>query len=350
MSNNEYQNAVGILREAMVNIQNVRSYNEDFIHRDSVLARYQPVFATNHLSKLTKEEFYSFLLPENNHHWSGLYRTGARTCNDMPALRKALAILLDKAQPVDSRIDKSVSMIDGMGKNISTAILLVSQPDSFGVWNSRSEAAMKRLGIWPDFERGSTLGERYLKVNEILRKLRDDIRTDLWTLDSLFWFIDEYESNGYAAPSESAAPTLHSMSAEQSFGLERHLHEFLRDNWNRLDIGKEWDIFAEPGDDEAGYEYPCDVGRIDILAKHKMRPAWLVIELKRNQTSDQTVGQLLRYIGWVKQHLAQNGEDVEGLIVGREADKGLRYALSQVPGAKLMFYEVEFRLVSPRDF
>jgi len=39
-------------------------------------------------------------------------------------------------------------------------------------------------------------------------------------------------------------------------------------------------------------------------------PRWLVVEHKRNQTSDQTVGQLLRYIGWVKRHLAEDGDVV----------------------------------------
>jgi len=90
--------------------------------------------------------------------------------------------------------------------------------------------------------------------------------------------------------------------------------------------------------------YPCDVGRIDLLAKHKRDGRWLVIELKRGQSTDQTVGQLLRYIGWVKQHLANKDETVTGLIICRETDKALQYALAAVPNVKVELYEVEFRL------
>jgi len=138
-----------------------------------------------------------------------------------------------------------------------------------------------------------------------------------------------------------------STECEQRFGLERHLHEFLRDNWNHVELGRDWVLYQEPGDEEAGYEYPCDVGRIDLLAKHRNEPRWLVVELKRNQTSDQTVGQLLRYIGWVKRHLAKDGEQVHGMIICREADNALRYALSTLQNVELRRYRVEFHLSEP---
>jgi RecB family endonuclease NucS len=131
------------------------------------------------------------------------------------------------------------------------------------------------------------------------------------------------------------------------FGLERHLHEFLRDNWDRTCLGKEWRMYAEEGNLEAGYEYPCGVGRIDILARHWKKRSWLVVELKRDQTSDTTVGQVLRYMGWVKHHLAAPGEQVAGLIIARQDDDALQYALSNVQGVDLQLYEVDFRLLAP---
>lgn len=207
---------------------------------------------------------------------------------------------------------------------------------------------MKRLGIWPNFNRGESFGNRYVKVNQILLQLRDTLHIDLWTLDALWWFLDQQES-GEIPAGEGTEPGASAVSVEneQRFGLERHLHEFLRDNWSHLEVGREWALYQEPGDEEAGYEYPCDVGRIDLLAKHKTQPRWLVVELKRNQTSDQTVGQLLRYIGWVKLHLAEDRDEVHGMIICREADAALRYALSTVPNVKLRLYEVEFHLKEP---
>ena len=71
-----------------------------------------------------------------------------------------------------------------------------------------------------------------------------------------------------------------------------------------------------------------------------------MIELKRNQSSDATVGQVLRYMGWVKKQMAEAGETVEGLVIAHKADDQIRFALSAVQGVELKLYEVEFRLRS----
>jgi RecB family endonuclease NucS len=106
----------------------------------------------------------------------------------------------------------------------------------------------------------------------------------------------------------------------------------------------EWAIYEEDGDPEAGYEYPCPIGRIDLLARHRTEPRWLVIELKRGQTSDQTAGQVLRYMGWVQGELAGKGDQVEGLLIAHSIDDGLRFALTAIRNVRLMLYEVNFRL------
>jgi len=335
---------IGKLREAIVRIQKTAIYKEILEPKDKVLARFQPIFSAENAPKITEEEFRSFLLLENNHHWSGLHRQGPRMCANMATLRKALTTLLNEVEPVYNRLDEAIEMVSGMGKNIASAILLVTQPDRYGVWNNRSEANMMRLGLWPIFDRGESFGNRYVKVNQILLQLRDALQIDLWTLDALWWFLDqEPPADPLAKGSESADMGI-LVENEQRFGLERHLHDFLRDNWNYLNLGREWALYKEPGDDEAGYEYPTAVGRIDLLAKHKTQPLWLVVELKRNQTSDQTVGQLLRYIGWVKRHRAKDGDEVHGMIICRSADDALHYALSTVPNVELWLYEVAFHL------
>jgi len=341
---------IGKLREALVGIRKTTTYKEIVEPKDEVLARFQPIFSPEYVPEITEDEFRAFLLLENNHHWSGLHRQGPRICSDMPKLRKALGILVDETRSVEVRLDKVTNMVSGLGKNIATAILIVMQPDRYGVWNNRSEANMKRLRIWPGFDRGESFGSRYVKVNQVLLQLKDALQTDLWTLDSLWWYLDQEEtgdSSGDTADEEISL--ISSAENQQRFGLERHLHEFLRDNWDHLDLGREWKIYQEPGDEEAGYEYPCDVGRIDLLAKHKKQPRWMVIELKRNQTSDQTVGQLLRYMGWVKKHMAQKNDTVHGMIICKETDPSLHYALSTVSNVDLRLYEVEFHLKKPQS-
>jgi RecB family endonuclease NucS len=72
-----------------------------------------------------------------------------------------------------------------------------------------------------------------------------------------------------------------------------------------------------------------------------------VIELKRDQSSDTTIGQVLRYIGWVERKLGQPaGKTVQGLIIAHELDKAALYALSTLNHVKYMTYEDEFRLKS----
>ena len=56
---------------------------------------------------------------------------------------------------------------------------------------------------------------------------------------------------------------------------------------------------------------------------------FLVIELKRRST-DTTVGQLCRYLGFVKTHLCSEGQIAYGLILAMEFSESMRYALAMV--------------------
>lgn len=317
--------------------------------KQEVLDRYQPIFAPEHLPELTAEEFRSFLLFSNNQHWSGLHRFWPKITADMPRLREALAVLLDQSRPIAERYDYTLARVRYLGRAIATPILQVVYPDKYGVWNTTSEGGLKAVDLWPRFERGEHEGSRYEKINGIFLRLANAVPVDLWTLDALWWYllgemgvqelIDESDGNTIAA--ETAFPIVPEV---QRFGLERHLHDFLRDNWAQTDLGKEWKLHSEPGNLNAGYEYPTNVGRIDLLARHKSKPAWLVVELKRGQTGDETIGQVLRYMGWVKRQLAEPGEEVRGLILAHSVDKELAYAASMIAAVDLYEYEVKFLL------
>lgn len=315
-----------------------------------VLLRFQPMFAPERLPQLTAEEFRDFLPLSANRHWSGLQRLGPKMTADMDALRHGLGVLLDESRPLDERYDYAIGHVKGLGRAVATAVLLIVYPDKYGVWNTTSEEALKRLDLWPAFDRGEREGKRYVAINDILLRLSAAVGVDLWTLDALWYYLlagvsragdDSIPIVGpIVEPDEDAGGIL----PAASFGLERHLHEFMRDNWGNTELGKDWALFSEPGNETAGYEYPCSVGRIDLLAKHKSDPKWLVIELKRSQTGDQTVGQVLRYMGWVQENLAAPGEEVCGMIVAQSTDDALRYAVRAASSVELRHYEVKFTL------
>ncbi len=319
--------------------------------KDEVLAQYQQTFAPGHLHDLTKEEFRGFLLFDNNKHWTGLARQGTALLADMPKVQEALMILLDETQPLKERLDKLMPkggspFMPKFGKALITAILHVTHPDKYGVYNGTSEAGMKAVGAFPAFERGASFSERYMAVNDVLIELAQELQVDLWTLDALWWRVKS--ADGEIVESLDALPD-DDMGAAKAFGLERHLHNFMFDNWEKLDLAKEWDLYKE--DEEiVGYEYNTnEIGKIDLLAQHKTEPRWLVIELKRQQSSDDTVGQVLRYMGWVKENLATDGKTVEGLIIARQADPRIKYALMSTRNVGLMCYRVEFYLDTVRD-
>lgn len=331
----KYSTIPGDLRGALARFKpGQKAYDEIVATRQQVFARYRPIFSQEHIRSLTRDEFTSFLYIENNHHWSGLYRQGLGAAADLDKLRAALAILLDETIPIRERFPEALRMVTGFGKGIATGVLTVAYPERYGVWNNTSEAALRQVGLWPNFERGEGVGGRYEKINTLLTRLSTDLGIDLWTLDALWWFLLEQPD------SESPQPP----GGGGSFALERQLEQFLLENWDRTPLAKEWTILKTPDDPEAGNQFPTDVGRIDILAVHKEQPRLLVVELKRNQSTDQTVGQALRYVGWVKKHLAKDGQSVEALIIAHKAEKDAHYALLTLPNVKMMTYEVEFRL------
>jgi len=60
------------------------------------------------------------------------------------------------------------------------------------------------------------------------------------------------------------------------------------------------------------------------------------------------MGQLTRYMGWVKQTIGKDRE-VNGVIVAKEISESLRYAVSVVPNVSLFENEVEFHLQPAND-
>lgn len=128
-----------------------------------------------------------------------------------------------------------------------------------------------------------------------------------------------------------------------SFVFEKYLEEFLVANWSATFLGKTHFIFEENGE-KVGKQFPTDTGRLDILAVSNDKKELLVIELKRGKASDSVVGQIQRYMGYVKDELAEPGQEVRGLIIAFEDDLRLKRALSVTQNIDFYKYEVSFKL------
>ena len=116
-----------------------------------------------------------------------------------------------------------------------------------------------------------------------------------------------------------------------SFIMEKYLEDFLVGNWDKTPLAEEWDLVDSQVQTETG---PLD----------KDGKTMLVVELKLRRASDNVLGQVQRYMGWVKQDL-EAGQKVKGLIIGDTMDQRLRLALEVAPDVGFMRYEMDFRLV-----
>jgi hypothetical protein len=166
-------------------------------HHDEVLARYQPVFHPSHIPNLTRYEFESFLYFKNNHHWDSLHRVKTPMTANMPLLRQALSILLDEGRPVRERLNQirperyfgQHSMVSHLGTPVLTAILLVVNPDKYGVWNNTSDEGLHIVRMWDPRWGGDPAGDVYDEMNRIYQQLCHYLQIDLWTLDALWWIL-----------------------------------------------------------------------------------------------------------------------------------------------------------------
>jgi restriction system protein len=146
-------------------------------------------------------------------------------------------------------------------------------------------------------------------------------------------------------PQQLSSPRIFSEIEDPvAFALEKHLEEFLVTNWSHVELSREFEVFAEDGE-LVGQQYPTDAGPIDILAVSRDRNRLLVVELKKGRASDRVVGQVLRYMGFLKEQVAEDDQTVEGVIIALEDDQKLRWALMSVPSISFYRYQVSFKLV-----
>lgn len=147
---------------------------------------------------------------------------------------------------------------------------------------------------------------------------------------------------GQAAPTIVATDPV--VEDPVAFAMEKHLEDFLVKNWAQTELAQIFKIYEEDGE-LVGQQYGTDAGPIDILAISKDGQRLLVVELKRGRASDVVVGQILRYMGYVKEQIAEPHQAVEGAIIALDDDQKLRWALLAVPNISFYRYQVSFKLI-----
>jgi hypothetical protein len=142
---------------------------------------------------------------------------------------------------------------------------------------------------------------------------------------------DEGKSNGQEPDGEHAEVS--------EFAYEKDLQNFLSKNLFIIEPGLR--LYEEEG--ITGVEFPVGTRYIDILALDK-DTNYVVIELKVSRGYDRVVGQLLRYIAWIKKNHAEVGQHVRGIIIARQISDDLLLACSELKNVELYEYELSISL------
>lgn len=151
------------------------------------------------------------------------------------------------------------------------------------------------------------------------------------------WTEDKYR----AVIGSIEQPASDSLADPYKFPLEKYLEDFIVSHFDTIFRGQ---LRMYEGEEGNGQQYPTETGPIDILAVEPTSNAFVVIELKKGRPSDQVVGQVLRYMGWVKMNLCVGDQLVKGLVICGEPDPKMSYALEMTNNIEVRYYSVSFKL------
>jgi hypothetical protein len=159
-----------------------------------------------------------------------------------------------------------------------------------------------------------------------------------WTQSVLKALFDHLERRRQVLRPAQAGTAEPAAVTDYTLALEKYLEDLLVQQWESLPWAADLEYLGRQV--AAG-----NLGFIDILARHRPTGQFVVIELKRDQTEDEVIGQLSRYMGWVKEHRATPmGVGVRGIVVAHEATARLRAAASAHDNMNVYLYKLAVSL------
>ena len=126
--------------------------------------------------------------------------------------------------------------------------------------------------------------------------------------------------------------------------MEQLLEDFLEKNLNHLEKGLK---LYHDDDGIPGRQYSTDIGIIDLLCIDKDNN-FVILEIKKGKGSDKVVGQITRYMGWIKENLANN-KVVRGIVIVHEIDKKLDYSASVLRNVEIRYYKINLEFITKEE-
>ncbi len=214
------------------------------------------------------------------------------------------------------------------GRSLTGKFLRMYYPNTFIQIFNHQERFLKHL--IQDYSAEHIGLELFIRNNYLLLRIKDKLldkipESQQNTLNNFQFMKLLYSSFPILTDKEKIIEEAEDESIE---ALEvEHYQSLIHRNRNKL--FPDYKYFDEEYQNEHdGHFYAQEAGTIDFLFLDE-KNNFVVIELKRKST-DKTLGQILRYIGWVKENLAESNQLVKGLILAESKDIYLDFALKVV--------------------
>lgn len=231
-------------------------------------------------------------------------------------------------------IVKDADNLKGVARVFIGKVLSIYFPDIFINIFAHQDTFLEKIysGFSPE-----TYGiELYLRNNYLMLDIKNKYATNLSNHEFAHLLYKIFEIK--------KADTIESQVAEEKIkALEvQHYQSLIHRNFEQLFKGKLKYYDAERQNEKNGRFDTQEVGEMDFLAKDQNNDL-VVIELKREST-DVTLGQILRYMGWVNKNSCKQDQKVKGVIIAESKDNKLELALSVVPNVTFRKMELKVEI------
>jgi hypothetical protein len=206
---------------------------------------------------------------------------------------------------------------------------------------TREQAVQWFQEHYPNVKQGTVAAHLIRLSTNIPSRLQYSAKAD--GSDDRFFKINSsqfrlYEPSVDPAPISSATivddePQEPKIESTEAFAYEHDLRDYLAKNLHIIDPTLK--LYSEEGIN--GIEFPVGGRFIDILAIDGSG-GYVVIELKVSKGYDRVVGQLLRYMGWIKKNQAEKNQSVRGIIIAKQISSDLVLACSDLSSVSLYEY------------
>lgn len=170
--------------------------------------------------------------------------------------------------------------------------------------------------------RGGKITKASERLLEKIQGLKDGV--DAPSLRNSAADVDDLEVDAAAPSKPSGSGTQPGVALHKEKHLEEEIVETMRRGLQVFD--RSLRLYESP-DGVSGQQFAIPrVGIVDLLAVDQTSGDFVVIELKRGLGDDEVVGQVSRYIGWVRESLAKPKQKVLGIVCVRESSERLRLA------------------------